>query len=87
MDFRSHAKEEFMKTEKIEIFTYIRKQLEETARGWQASDAVFLANAMIELLCEELQHPKSDGLRLKLLEKVLNYKKQIFSEARDEGEI
>ncbi len=59
-----------MESEKIEIFKPIYEKLEQVAQDSHV-DATLLANAMIEFLCEELQHSKSAGLRLKLQNIVL----------------
>ena len=73
-----------MESKHVEIYQPVYKMLEQAAQDSHV-DASLLANAMIEFLCEELGHPKSMGLRIKLQERVLYFDNDLFSEALESG--
>jgi hypothetical protein len=76
--------EECMESENFEVFKPIYGKLTQAAEESHV-DADYLANAMIDVLCDELQRPKSAGLRLTLQEKVLNYENLFFMELVNKG--
>ena len=73
-----------MESENLEILKPIYEKLAQAAEQSHV-DVDYLANAMIDVLCDELEYPKSEGLIFTLQQKVLNYENLFLMELDTKG--